>query len=414
MKIKSLFRLVTIALAGALVLGACQPKTVIVQQEKVAKETVVVEVEKKPVVTKEPTVEHTPVGGKDIQEPIPITVHDFGYGGKPELCDFASPMVAPLAVDSAQYKDSTLVDKSVALVVSYENEKGQTFWITVHSMGDEAALEYIKEIRVCFEAIQVGPPSGIEAVSVSPENVLRDAIIDNVGLSLEELFTQRTEYLEASKAAGEIPSLAGLLKTLDFDAEEAFSHFVERAEEAVVNAVDQGLLTEEEANDLSPRLAPILKDALFSNEQLSILDHEILDVKNDYFQDLSENPENIVVEVEWADEPQGSAKEYSIFFVIDPPTVGQYKSHWYNWKSNTYVDASLWASTGEPGTYLYQWDNGYKYLTGASKKATGYSLWVSASSSTEEWYRLRVYGWDTSNAYYLYGSWEGESYSDEP
>lgn len=418
---KKVLVLFAVALLLSLITAQCGPaptpetivETVVVEKAVVVEKEVTkeVEVEKEVVVTKEVEVEPAPERGKYIQEPVPVIAHDFGFGGEPELCDPTSPVVVPLAEGfQIQDTDSTIVDGGIALTVDYVNEKGQTFTITVHSIDGVAAREYLEEVKVCFEAIEVGPPSGIEATSLSLEGILLTSISDNVGLSLEELRTQRDEYLAASEAAGETPSLAGFLKMLGFDPNVALTDAVTRAQEEIDAALGQGLLTDGEADELASRLQSTFEEALFVDEELSIMDEEILEPKDDFDRDLSANAENVVVEVEWADAPEDGAENYSIFFAIDP-TVGYHRSHWYNWKYKTYVNALLYVYRGKCGAYIYRWDGYSKYLTGTSKSASGWSSWVSASSSTNKWYRLRVYGWQSYNGYYLYGSWRGGSYS---
>ncbi|HEU0292216.1 MAG TPA: hypothetical protein VFR47_05745 [Anaerolineales bacterium] len=344
---------------------------------------------------------------KTFVEPVPVMVHEYGQGGEPSLCDPANPVLTPVGQLETQETESTILDGATAVFVEYVNENGQNFRITVHSSDPAVAKEYLATLALCLEAIEVGPPSGIEATSPPFDQFLRDAISEATGLSLEELQARRDEYIKAKVEAGETPSLRDFLKTIGADPDAVLNDALGRAGQAIDAARSAGLLTDEQVADLSAR-SQIEYEEEYADSTFSILAEEILAYSGNFADELKANSANIVIEPEWLDTLE--QQNFMIFSVWDPPTISGVGSHWYIWKKNTYVDARLYVSAGKAGAYLYRWESYCRYLISSAKVAPGWTSLISGSSSVSMWYRLRVYGFYAgSNTYYLYGTWRGLS-----
>jgi hypothetical protein len=341
---------------------------------------------------------------KSFVEPVPVTVYEYGQGGEPNLCHPDNPILTPAGQLEIQETESTILDGQIAVFVDYVNDNGQTFRISVHSSDPAVAREYLTTLVVCLEAVEVGPPSGIEAASPPFDQILQDAIRDATGLSPEELQAKRDEYIAASEAAGETPSLRGFLESLGADPDAVLQDAVGRARQAIDDARNAGFLTTDEQADNMRARSQIQYEEEFADSTFSALTAELLAPSRDLADELRDNPANIVVEAEWLDTRE--QENYMIFSAWEP-TVSGGASHWYSWKNATYVNACLYVSGGKSGDYIYRWTGAYTYVSSSSKIAPGWTTWISGSSATAMWYRLRVYGFYSSNTYYLYGSWRG-------
>lgn len=396
-------------LAVALLIGACAPAPTVQPAEPAAIEPPAEPAATEPPATEPPATEppDLPVGAeKSFVEPAPVLVHEYDLGGQPRLCDPANPVLTPVGQLEIQRTDSTILDGGTAVFVDYVNDNGQTFRISVHSSDPAVAREYLTTLAVCLEAIEVGPPSGIEAASPPFDQFLQDAISDATGLSLEELQARRDEYIAASEAAGETPSLRGFLEFVGADPDAVLQDAVARAGQAIDDARNAGFLTTDEQADNMRARSQIQYEEEFADGTFSILAEEILAFSGNFADELKANPANIVIEPEWLDTSE--QENYMIFSIWEPTIYGP-ASHWYIWKQNKYVDARLYVYKGKAGPYLYRWEGYCRYLTSTSKIGPGWTTWIEGSSSSYMWYRLRVYGWYSYNTYYLDGTWRGTS-----
>jgi hypothetical protein len=217
-----------------------------------------------------------PVGtDKNFTEPVPVTLYEYGQGGEPDLCDPDNPILTPVGQLEIQRTESAILDGQIALFVDYVNQNGQSFRISVHSLDPAVATEYLETLAVCLEAVEVGPPSGIEATSAPFDQILLDATSEATGLSLEELQARRDEYVASSEAAGETPSLRGFLESLGADPDAVLQDALDRAAQAIEDARNAGLLTDEQADDYRAR-SQIEYEEEFADRTFSFLAEEIL------------------------------------------------------------------------------------------------------------------------------------------
>lgn len=405
MKIKRIIIVIGLILLGSMLIVACgTPPVEAPAEEAPAEEAPAEEAPAEEAPAEEEMGDTAKAEG--FNEPSPRFARDLGYGGEPEMCDPDNPVLTPLVDDPQRIEevDSAVLDGGTSLTVEYVNENGQTFQITATSLDTSAALEYLMETTACFEAIEVGSPSFVDASSPPLNLILYETL--TAYITAEELQVIIADYIQSV----EEPTIAGMLEEQGIDPDEPLGEVMAAAEEWIKAALEEGRILEDEAEYLLANLEEFYTEAFYRDQSMSTLAGEIYDpAHDDYDPHLRQDPENVVIEMEWADAPEEGAENYMVFYALDP-TVSQQRSHWYDWERSSYVDARLYAYTGRPGTYIYRWDGCYQYRTGRSKTATGWSNRVWDSSDGNMWYRLRVFGWHGSNRYYLSGSWRGPSF----
>jgi len=210
--------------------------------------------------------------------------------------------------------------------VDYKNENGQTFRMTVSGQTEAAIEEYLDEVKMCFEAIKAVAPPKVDT--------------------------------------REIP-----------------------LEESLKAAVEEGSLTQEEADEL---LASI----------------ELVKGESDYPDILLKDERTLIVDMEWLYPSRASEEEWVVHYVIDP-TIDRCQSRYYRAKCQQAAWARLRAWAGRMSVYFWRYSP-YNYIGTRTADAAGesYPHWMY-SSSYPDWltYDLYTRGWQNGSSYSLYGGW---------
>jgi len=137
-------------------------------------------VETEQVVVVEAIATATPEEGpQDEDSGIPVEwedVYDVVAWPQPELCHPVSPKLV-LATGLYTKEVESPYPGGYSVAVQYVNSKGQEFWITIHGLEESAVQDYLQDLRLCLEAIEVAEtaqgdetaaPAAVEAETATP------------------------------------------------------------------------------------------------------------------------------------------------------------------------------------------------------------------------------------------------------
>ncbi len=360
-----------------------------------------------------PTAEKTAEATLPPIEGTPVPV-DFDGIPTPERCVPDQPQLVKAAdLQRVPLERNPYLDGGVGEAVTITNDLGQDFQLSVFGQDLAAIDAFLNEVQVCFEALPGGPPSGFDQGSVTPpDDVLLATVIKETGLSREELIARREALI---KERG-VPDEDGLGISLT-QIMEALTPAVDAQgvlDQATKTAVDQ-IDAAEAGGSLAPEQAKALRALiqeqgfylqLLEDPEATLLDERI-DEQADYGKAL-EDTENLIVDMEWLNPPKGEAKNFVVFFVIDP-RLYQGQTKFYNWLLRTYVWTQITVTEGYVCVTLYRW-NGTSISLGQRCAAAGQTTPpLSGYSSIAKWYSAQTRGvyfnGGRGNYYRIYGYW---------
>ena len=296
-----------------------------------------------------------------------------------------------------------LGERGFSIQVRYQNEKLQTFLVLISGANQRAVREYIDSgTKVCFEAIRVVEPPPELNFPIRSDSAVLDAAETVTKVSLAKLRQERDRLSEL----GHI-DLTVLISKFDGDVEKALEIAKESIDADILQALDERLLTAEEAMvDVEEMLVALLKqrDAPF------LYDASQFPRTNGDFRKilLEDSANNLVISLEMVD-PFRSV----VWIVIDPP-INRYGYHFYRSRCITSLWASVYAWSGSMSVYSWRLSPALNIGSkNASDPSDSFSGWLYHSSSPQAAsYDTGVFGIADSSWYSIYGGW-GQGFGGE-
>lgn len=285
------------------------------------------------------------------------------------------------------------------LALRFTNPANQSFDIVVSGANDQVVSDYIKDGGVCLEAIPIAESPRVSA-PVLLDVILVNTAVEISGASRPDLAANRDKRL----ANGSDGSLADVLSDLGFAEGEALARALERAMADLANAVQDGRISQQDADDTD--VAELLDQLLHQPSAPFLTDPALLAENDDAWADLiRRDPEGtVVVTFRSLEREPGDQAFDVVWFAIDPPI---------NYKQNRYYRAicSRWAgvrlSVSAGRASLSFWRYSPYEVLGTQSDAAGLAGpdWLWESSAEDTTWDVGVTGWRDNSYYSLYGGW---------
>lgn len=310
----------------------------------------------------------------------------------PQLCRPEEPKLTPLT-EAASWEVS---EDGTIWTVTYENEIGQVFVLTLRSPDAETAQAYFENMRVCLEAASA---DGVFSDDMAADIPLGDAFIDvlrealaEVDIELSTLVQVREERSrEAMSEDKPGPTLRELL--VEFGLDESTIQTIPDNAAAIANEL---INTAVEDKRLSPERAEELRgtvEEMYGNS----LDEPDAPIVPGLIPDMEAQPDpELLVDVKLEAPGDVEAETYVIFSVFDPTIYYSWdRRHEYTYSSATWVNATVTVTGGRVSAYLYSgsnylWSRTKTYVPGGNNDMS--SGWWKAN-------RLVLHGWYSTNSY---------------
>lgn len=276
------------------------------------------------------------------------------------LCNPDNPQLVNLLEegDIQDFEDSNVIDSAIMLPILIDNANGERFLIEVHAMEPGVIEEYLQDVMICVEVLDIPEPRFPELSERSnydPVQAYTEMIANEMGLDVRALLEMKPQYL----AAG-FQTVPELLDDFGVDPELAYMY-----------AAEFGL-------DMELVEAP----------GMPLIGYGPGGPQSDsqYIQALEAEPTSVVVTIEAIDiarEYQNSEYEAALVYFIDPTyTFGSETTHYYRAKCTRSAWTGVRANYGSvregfwryspyawlgtlysSGAYQYASSNASKYMT---------------------------------------------------
>jgi hypothetical protein len=304
-----------------------------------------------------------------------------------------------VALAELPVEGSELIPGVTNVALKFTSKAEQPFDIVVSGANEQVVSDYIKDGGVCLEAVPIAEPPRVSA-PVLLDVVLVDTALEMTGASRRDLAANRDQRL----ADGLEGSLADVLADLGFAEGEAVARALERATAEVANAVQDGRISQQDAD--ATDVAMLLDQLLHQPSAPFLTDPALVAEDEDAWADLiRRDPERTVV-VTFVSQPRNRGEQPFdvVWFAVDPP-INYKQNRYYRAICSGWAGVRLSVSAGRASLSFWRYTP-YEVL-GSQSDAAGLAGpdWLWESSAEQTTWDVGVTGWRDNSYYSLYGGW---------